>query len=31
MITGNAYIAIMVVVAAVLIVGALIFHRHDCD
>ena len=31
MITGNAYIAIMVVVAAVLIVGALIAHRHDCD
>ena len=31
MITGNAYIAIVVVVAAVLIVGALISHRHDCD
>ena len=31
MITGNAYIAIMVVVAAVLIGGALIAYRHDCD
>ena len=31
MITGNAYIAIVVVVAAVLIVGALFAHRHDCD
>ena len=31
MITGNAYIAIMVVVSVVLIVGALIAHRHDCD
>ena len=31
MIINGAYCVAMVAVAAVLIVGALIAHRHDCD
>lgn len=31
MIINGAYCVAMVVVAVVLIVGALIAHRHDCD
>ena len=31
MIINGTYCVAMVVVAVVLIVGALITHRHDCD